>query len=205
MYSTHGFFFLFFLCFAEIEAKEACDWLRAAGFPQYAQLYEGNQSAFTQQPYFTQRLPLLNLSLCSFLFLVFSLTLIFFHHHHVFLSLFLPSLHPHIPIFWASAFYFQASVPVQREGSWERPCYLCWDSHSVFLPLSSFFHLSPSTLSARPPLFFHSASLSKPAFSYLFFSFCPPCYPPYCLPSTFPCTTKLFLLPSTQSEYKKHK
>ncbi|XP_078254267.1 rho GTPase-activating protein 7 isoform X1 [Rhinoraja longicauda] len=25
---------------AEIEAKEACDWLRAAGFPQYAQLYE---------------------------------------------------------------------------------------------------------------------------------------------------------------------
>lgn len=28
-------------CFAEIEAKEACTWLRAAGFPQYAQLYEG--------------------------------------------------------------------------------------------------------------------------------------------------------------------
>ena len=26
---------------AEIEAKEACTWLRAAGFPQYAQLYEG--------------------------------------------------------------------------------------------------------------------------------------------------------------------
>ncbi|XP_040346042.1 rho GTPase-activating protein 7 isoform X1 [Herpailurus yagouaroundi] len=25
---------------AEIEAKEACDWLRATGFPQYAQLYE---------------------------------------------------------------------------------------------------------------------------------------------------------------------
>uniref|UniRef100_A0A8C2Y5V0 StAR related lipid transfer domain containing 8 n=1 Tax=Coturnix japonica TaxID=93934 RepID=A0A8C2Y5V0_COTJA len=25
---------------AEIEAKKACDWLRAAGFPQYAQLYE---------------------------------------------------------------------------------------------------------------------------------------------------------------------
>ncbi|XP_062991247.1 rho GTPase-activating protein 7 isoform X2 [Elgaria multicarinata webbii] len=25
---------------AEIEAKEACDWLQAAGFPQYAQLYE---------------------------------------------------------------------------------------------------------------------------------------------------------------------
>lgn len=27
----------------EIEAKEACTWLRAAGFPQYAQLYEGKQ------------------------------------------------------------------------------------------------------------------------------------------------------------------
>uniref|UniRef100_A0A4W3J036 Rho GTPase-activating protein 7 n=1 Tax=Callorhinchus milii TaxID=7868 RepID=A0A4W3J036_CALMI len=31
--------FLIFLP-PEIEAKEACDWLRAAGFPQYAQLYE---------------------------------------------------------------------------------------------------------------------------------------------------------------------
>ncbi|XP_077197959.1 stAR-related lipid transfer protein 13 isoform X1 [Paroedura picta] len=28
---------------AEIEAKEVCDWLRAAGFPQYAQLYEDSQ------------------------------------------------------------------------------------------------------------------------------------------------------------------
>uniref|UniRef100_A0A1B0CDI3 Uncharacterized protein n=1 Tax=Lutzomyia longipalpis TaxID=7200 RepID=A0A1B0CDI3_LUTLO len=26
---------------AEIEAIEACKWLRAAGFPQYAQMYEG--------------------------------------------------------------------------------------------------------------------------------------------------------------------
>lgn len=26
---------------AELEAKEACKWLRAAGFPQYAQMYEG--------------------------------------------------------------------------------------------------------------------------------------------------------------------
>lgn len=31
---------LFSFC-SEIEAKEACDWLRAAGFPQYAQFYEG--------------------------------------------------------------------------------------------------------------------------------------------------------------------
>ncbi|XP_077467337.1 stAR-related lipid transfer protein 13 isoform X2 [Stigmatopora argus] len=28
---------------AEVEAKEACDWLRAAGFPQYAQLFEDFQ------------------------------------------------------------------------------------------------------------------------------------------------------------------
>lgn len=30
-------------CVSEIEAKEACDWLRAAGFPQYAQLFEGKK------------------------------------------------------------------------------------------------------------------------------------------------------------------
>lgn len=34
------FFFLFFENL-EIEAIEACKWLRAAGFPQYAQMYEG--------------------------------------------------------------------------------------------------------------------------------------------------------------------
>ncbi|XP_039241235.1 rho GTPase-activating protein 7-like [Pipra filicauda] len=31
----------FTLPMEEIEAREACDWLRAAGFPQYAQLFEG--------------------------------------------------------------------------------------------------------------------------------------------------------------------
>uniref|UniRef100_H3B067 StAR related lipid transfer domain containing 8 n=2 Tax=Latimeria chalumnae TaxID=7897 RepID=H3B067_LATCH len=31
---------LFLFLFAELEAKKACEWLRAAGFPQYAQLYE---------------------------------------------------------------------------------------------------------------------------------------------------------------------
>lgn len=31
----------FLLFSAEIEAIEACKWLRAAGFPQYAQMYEG--------------------------------------------------------------------------------------------------------------------------------------------------------------------
>lgn len=35
-------------CFvSEIEAAEACKWLRAAGFPQYAQMYEGKQPLFT--------------------------------------------------------------------------------------------------------------------------------------------------------------
>lgn len=29
---------------SEIEAIEACKWLRAAGFPQYAQMYEGKFS-----------------------------------------------------------------------------------------------------------------------------------------------------------------
>lgn len=33
--------FFSFLFFSEIEATEACKWLRAAGFPQYAQMYEG--------------------------------------------------------------------------------------------------------------------------------------------------------------------
>jgi len=29
-------------CFVELEAMEACEWLREAGFPQYAQLYRSN-------------------------------------------------------------------------------------------------------------------------------------------------------------------
>ncbi|XP_009945562.1 PREDICTED: rho GTPase-activating protein 7-like, partial [Leptosomus discolor] len=33
----------FYVLIAEIEAREACDWLRAAGFPQYAQLFEDMQ------------------------------------------------------------------------------------------------------------------------------------------------------------------
>ncbi|CAL8349238.1 unnamed protein product [Arctogadus glacialis] len=34
----------------EIEAKEACDWLRAAGFPQYAQLFEDSQFPINISP-----------------------------------------------------------------------------------------------------------------------------------------------------------
>ncbi|XP_009985446.1 PREDICTED: rho GTPase-activating protein 7-like [Tauraco erythrolophus] len=33
----------FYVLVAEIEAREACDWLKAAGFPQYAQLFEDMQ------------------------------------------------------------------------------------------------------------------------------------------------------------------
>ena len=32
---------LSFFLILELEALEACYWLRAAGFPQYAQMYEG--------------------------------------------------------------------------------------------------------------------------------------------------------------------
>ncbi|KAJ0033764.1 hypothetical protein NQD34_000871 [Periophthalmus magnuspinnatus] len=39
----HGHQHVFFFLLPEIEAKEACTWLRAAGFPQYAQLYEDAQ------------------------------------------------------------------------------------------------------------------------------------------------------------------
>uniref|UniRef100_A0A3B3CZJ9 StAR-related lipid transfer protein 13 n=1 Tax=Oryzias melastigma TaxID=30732 RepID=A0A3B3CZJ9_ORYME len=35
---------------SEIEAKEACDWLRAAGFPQYAQLFEDSQFPIDIRP-----------------------------------------------------------------------------------------------------------------------------------------------------------
>lgn len=37
------------LSLSELEAKEACEWLRAAGFPQYAQLYEGNPELIPQK------------------------------------------------------------------------------------------------------------------------------------------------------------
>lgn len=39
---THSIHCKTFLCFpAELEALEACYWLKAAGFPQYSQAYEG--------------------------------------------------------------------------------------------------------------------------------------------------------------------
>lgn len=39
-----------FSSLAEIEAVEACKWLRAAGFPQYAQMYEGKCEPQPQTP-----------------------------------------------------------------------------------------------------------------------------------------------------------
>lgn len=154
------FCFLFF-CFTEIEAKEACDWLRAAGFPQYAQLYEGNAHththtewpAFTQLRRFTQSLAPPNIFAHSFWF-SFSLTpcLIFFFHHLYFSLSF---HHPSISVSLSSGpFYFQASVPVQREGSWERPCYHYWDSHSFSFSLLS---------STFPPQVTHHSSSSHPS------------------------------------------
>jgi len=67
------------MCFVvfvtEIEAKEACKWLRAAGFPQYAQMYEGE--------YY---LPVINIIIIIIIFFYIGRGLgnpifrIFFHH-----------------------------------------------------------------------------------------------------------------------------
>lgn len=60
--------------------------------------------------------------------------------------------HPAVPVsFWPAAFYFQASVLVRRDGSWERPCYHCWDSYS------------PSLL-ILPPFPFLAVVMSTPRF-----------------------------------------
>lgn len=122
-------------CLTEIEAKEACDWLRAAGFPQYAQLYQGNTPPSHQSPTALFRtepappsefFPLVFYIMCD----SFSLPAIPQTSH---------------PCLVCPGFYFQSSVPLQREGSWERPCYHCWDSHSSFLPVlkltNHFFYL----------------------------------------------------------------
>lgn len=148
-------FFVF--CLAEIEAKEACDWLRAAGFPQYAQLYEGNSNTLTK----TQTAGLASDS------------------HAASRSspvLFFPSSCCR-RLLRAAAFYFQAPVLIRRDGSWERPCYHCWDSSSpplfilppfpflvmsafsstrvAWLPLCSCYlsclYLRPSTFHCDPP------------------------------------------------------
>lgn len=112
-------FFVF--CLAEIEAKEACDWLRAAGFPQYAQLYEGNSNTLTH----TNRRVIHTEPLAA----VASSPVLFF------------PLSCCRRLLLAAAFYFQAPVLIRRDGSWERPCYHCWDSSSP--PL---FILSPFPL-----------------------------------------------------------
>lgn len=63
----------------ELEAKDACEWLRAAGFPQYAQLYEGNPEQNHRSPLippFPYHYPSLSFApyLCSFL----KLSVVFF-------------------------------------------------------------------------------------------------------------------------------
>lgn len=44
--------FLFFCSLVEAEAKKACEWLRATGFPQYAQLFEGKATQMLSLPCF---------------------------------------------------------------------------------------------------------------------------------------------------------
>lgn len=77
------FFFL-----TEIEAKEACDWLKAAGFPQYAQLYEGNTHTHACQ-FYCNKLPCYS-NFCSRLtpYLIFSImpVFLFFHYASIFIS-----------------------------------------------------------------------------------------------------------------------
>lgn len=42
--NSNSFFIAIFP--TELEANEACRWLRATGFPQYAQMYEGEPVSF---------------------------------------------------------------------------------------------------------------------------------------------------------------
>lgn len=122
-------FFVF--CLAEIEAKEACDWLRAAGFPQYAQLYEGNSNT----PTHTHKPQGRPVSHTQPLTLVASSSVLFF-----------PSSCCR-RLLLAAAFYFQAPVLIRRDGSWERPCYHRWDSSSLLFILSPFPFLVMSAFS----------------------------------------------------------
>lgn len=54
-----------FFPFLEIEAKEACDWLRAAGFPQYAQLYEGKTACYEQKK--KEKKEIIKIACCFFI------------------------------------------------------------------------------------------------------------------------------------------
>lgn len=145
----------------------------------------------SQSPAFTmlrsyKDFPHSNLSFCSFLLLILSLSRSWRLSHFLIFSIisvslffFLPSLHLHIPIFRAAAFYFQASVPVQREGSWERPCYHCWDSLTASLSLSFLppFSFYPVLCSSNP---FRTVTPQVKACIFitiaLFLSFVPPSF-----------------------------
>lgn len=125
--------------FTEIEAKEACDWLKAAGFPQYAQLYEGNTHVFNWS---------------CFLVFVISFSIL---HPSILISL----------IVWPAAVYFQAPALVQRDGSWERPVSRCWDFSSllflyIFPPFSFHpVHSFPHCLSNIHSVFQSDLSICK--------------------------------------------
>lgn len=107
--------------FTEIEAKEACDWLKAAGFPQYAQLYEGTATV-SQLSFFS-----------SFSIGPSSPPLLSPRHPSILLS----------PIVRPAVVYFQASALERRDGSWERPVRRSWDSRDFSSAHFSTFLLRP--------------------------------------------------------------
>lgn len=168
-------FFVFF-CFPEIEAKEACDWLRAAGFPQYAQLYEGNTHIHTRD---TPRVvsiypaPLSHTKTCMFNsapgFLSLTPCIIFFHRLCFFILSHCPSIvvSPSSgPLLSISRLQF-----LSREMGHGKGLVITAGTCRAFL--SSFFHFSPSTLSFSTAFLTVIPRLSKPAFSYrLFLSYC---------------------------------
>lgn len=176
MFSLTGFKKKTYSCvclfLTEIEAKEACDWLRAAGFPQYAQLYEGNTRRERRSR------PLLFIpALCSYL----STSLLF-------LSAIASSLHRRL---LALCSISRPQFLSRRRRSWERPHYHCWDSHSF---LFSLFLLPPFSIS--PPLSSHlSTRASKPAFSCntLVFLFSQRSSLLPCLPSAYVETLQAFI------------
>lgn len=84
-----SFIHLFFP--SELEAKEACEWLRAAGFPQYAQLYEGNPELIPQKSTHPSISTLLSVSFICPLALLLCVMQCYFA---IFFSSGFPSYHP---------------------------------------------------------------------------------------------------------------
>lgn len=169
--------FICFFFFTELEAKEACDWLRAAGFPQYAQLYEGKSLNLPSC------LVSLTCQISSFVYscLCFSLSESLLVLFFICVSVSpLSFLHLFIPIFWAAVVYFQASVPVQRERVMGKALVsLLGLSQLLFL-----FFPPPFSLSSA-----HFFSVTPPGKACILLLPCSVCFYfphlPSCSPSTF--------------------